>query len=195
MAFWYIWLWAANVVTIISMYMIYRHVSSVTKKSLRFSVKSVANQNIGKVATQGLLYICAFLMTTLPASIVRFMQMANQTPPMFLFLVVAIFIPMQGFWNFLIYMRPRYIQWRERHPEWSSTRILSEALQKTICCGSDKGLERDETENYQNLEIEKDVDMFEFSEGVDSRKLADAKNGENTIEIKEQALPRPESEV
>ena len=41
------------------------------------------------------------------------------TAPFGLYCFMAIFLPWQGFWNAIIYIRPRYIRNREKNPEMS----------------------------------------------------------------------------
>ena len=182
MAFWYVWVWVANLATMISMLLIYCHVRGRAQKSLKSSSSyvdrshksseyfgkraqkaksTVATRNASKVATQGLLYVCAFLLTTLPASVVRFMQMADASPPMWLFFVAALVVPLQGFWNCFIYMRPRCQAWKQKHPEWTTTMIVAEAFRKTLgCCATQRdGNETEETDDYNRLETEDAADM------------------------------------
>jgi len=184
MAFWYVWVWAANFASMVSMFVIYCHVRKTAKKTYRSSSfhgssdfmknakksaakrrrSTVATRNAQKVATQGLLYVCAFWLTLLPASVARWMQMAGANPPIQLFFVAALVVPLQGFWNCFIYMRPRVQAWRQQHPEWTMAKILSEACRRTLgCCGMHREIDSeldalDETEDYRRMETDYTVD-------------------------------------
>lgn len=45
------------------------------------------------------------------------MQLAKNTPPFGLVVAHAICSPLQGFFNFLVYMRPRWVTYRKNNPD------------------------------------------------------------------------------
>jgi len=57
---------------------------------------------------QAFLYVAAFIITYLWSGINYFFTVAGSTPPDALKLLIFLFTPLQGFWNFFIYIRPRY---------------------------------------------------------------------------------------
>jgi hypothetical protein len=71
-----------------------------------------------QVSSQAFYYLLAFFFSWTPATLTRFIQMIGLKTPYALLLLMAIFTPMQGFLNYLVYMRPRWINYRKRHPEW-----------------------------------------------------------------------------
>mmetsp|Transcript_23111 Transcript_23111/g.54574 ORF Transcript_23111/g.54574 Transcript_23111/m.54574 type:complete len:568 (+) Transcript_23111:271-1974(+) len=86
------------------------------------------------VAKQGLLYAATFIATWLFGTITRLMQLANKTPSQWIFLLFAMLTPSQGFFNFVVYIRPRFIQFvKERKKKKSENNTCK--LQDS--CGSD----------------------------------------------------------
>jgi hypothetical protein len=49
-------------------------------------------------------------------------------------ILVAFFLPFQGALNFIIYMRPRFIKYRKKHPSWSIFYIIYRTVRKSLCC-------------------------------------------------------------
>ena len=47
-----------------------------------------------------------------------------------LLVAMHLFYPLQGFWNFLIYVRPRYMKWRRREPYMSRWFCFQQALNR-----------------------------------------------------------------
>jgi len=70
-----------------------------------------------KVAFQGLLYVGAFFITYVPASIARLAESISATNETNFFLVIlfAITLPLQGFMNFVVYIYPRTKNKRNGH--------------------------------------------------------------------------------
>eukprot|EP00541_Cyclophora_tenuis_P017615 CAMPEP_0116566576 /NCGR_PEP_ID=MMETSP0397-20121206/14536_1 /TAXON_ID=216820 /ORGANISM="Cyclophora tenuis, Strain ECT3854" /LENGTH=144 /DNA_ID=CAMNT_0004093487 /DNA_START=186 /DNA_END=620 /DNA_ORIENTATION=- len=54
----------------------------------------------------------------------------DETSVFGLLICLQIFFPLQGFWNFLIYVRPRYLRWRRREPDMSRFWCLQQALNR-----------------------------------------------------------------
>lgn len=61
-----------------------------------------------KVAMQGYWFCGAFYLTWIFPTITRLVQVMNGSAPFNLVLVTAIFVPWQGFFNWLVYIMPRY---------------------------------------------------------------------------------------
>jgi len=80
-----------------------------------------------KIAVQGLLYVVAFYITWLFPTISRITELVagkNYFPIQFL---DTFLIPLQGFLNFLIYIRPRFLIYRKLHVNdgfWKSLKIV-----------------------------------------------------------------------
>jgi len=100
-----------------------------TRCSKRTSVAQIASEHTIK---QAILYVCALLVTYSP-SMVSFIydvvcrNRTCETPIDELNILIAIFHPLQGFFNFIIYIRPRYnlvkSQNREMH-FWSVLKVV-----------------------------------------------------------------------
>jgi len=68
------------------------------------------NERSKAVANQGLFYAGTFALVWVFGTIVRAMQLAGATPPWTIIFLFAVFTPSQGFFNFLVYVRPRIIK-------------------------------------------------------------------------------------
>lgn len=134
-------LWAAIISSGVAMLLTYLSVRQTEKASERWVRGATSGAGVKKdedrkhseqVSTQAMYYLLAFFFTWTPATLTRCMQMMNATVPYALLLLMAIFTPMQGFLNFLVYMRPRWIAHRKKHPEWG--RCMAFAMM--FRCGS-----------------------------------------------------------
>eukprot|EP00984_Skeletonema_dohrnii_P020654 scaffold10131_cov82-Skeletonema_dohrnii-CCMP3373.AAC.1 len=65
-----------------------------------------------QIAQQSYLYVGALYITWLPVIVLRGIQLASGVTYYWLLLWVALSIPMHGFWNLLVYLRPRWLQKR-----------------------------------------------------------------------------------
>mmetsp|Transcript_16851 Transcript_16851/g.21316 ORF Transcript_16851/g.21316 Transcript_16851/m.21316 type:complete len:611 (+) Transcript_16851:114-1946(+) len=85
------------------------------------------NRKSRTIAIQGILYVCAFYVTWLFPTIMRFTQFAGKTfyP---IQLLDSTLLPMQGFFNFFIYIRPQYVKHREMHREHGFWKSLKEVI-------------------------------------------------------------------
>jgi len=52
--------------------------------------------------------------------------------------LVSFFLPFQGALNFLVYMRPRYLKYKNQHPEKSFFSIIGRTLKRSLCCIKDE---------------------------------------------------------
>jgi hypothetical protein len=46
--------------------------------------------------------------------------------------VANFLFPAQGFFNFIVFIRPRYVNFQERHPDWSIRKTIFRSLKKTF---------------------------------------------------------------
>lgn len=108
------------------------------------------NQQRGKrsrqVATQAFFYMLAFFLSWTPATLTRFIQMVWGKTYYPIILMMAIFTPLQGFFNFLVYSRPRWMRFRKSHPEWNFCRACL-----FLFCHRDDLNRKSSTEHYGNL--------------------------------------------
>jgi len=72
--------------------------------------------SVKKAVNQSLLYVFAYVLTYLPTTIhLLFPKSSTSVAYIITYLAQATFLPLQGFWNFFIYIRPRYLAIRERN--------------------------------------------------------------------------------
>lgn len=100
------------------------------------SQKRVSQQKRLKkeAATQGFLYVTTFLLTFLPAFVIQIMEgmvatgeeNLQQVYP--LLVLNAMLLPLQGFFNVFVYVRPYYNRFRAQNPDDSMITILKLAL-------------------------------------------------------------------
>jgi len=85
---------------------------SITKiETLNEQRRQRRNERSKAVANQGLFYAGTFAMVWLFGTIVRGMQLAGAKPPWAIIFLFAVFTPSQGFFNFLVFIRPRLIKY------------------------------------------------------------------------------------
>lgn len=106
------------------------------KRTFSFSAKSAdaleqkrqrRNERSKAVANQGLFYASTFALVWVFGTIVRAMQLANKPAPWALVFLFAVFTPSQGFFNFLVYVRPRLIKYFEERKKLKARRRPSKA--------------------------------------------------------------------
>jgi len=96
--------------------------------------RTLAERLTQEVATQGLLYVTAYLLTIVPAmllSILDGLSVIDATDqgefyPLLVF--DSILLPLQGFFNVFIYVKPTYTRFRDKHPEMPARSVLNHAL-------------------------------------------------------------------
>mmetsp|Transcript_12333 Transcript_12333/g.27797 ORF Transcript_12333/g.27797 Transcript_12333/m.27797 type:complete len:440 (-) Transcript_12333:273-1592(-) len=107
-------------------------------------------KNTAKVATQAMLYIAAYVLTAFFSTTVRTMQAFRDQTPFWALLGMTLFYPAQGFLNFLIYIRPRYLRYRQKHPDWSTWYLVKRTLGRALRFGAQGSGKAsvDSTSNY-----------------------------------------------
>lgn len=70
-----------------------------------------------KVANQCLFYAAAFIINWLPVSVLRSFQASGWPVPYWLVILTAIFSPLQGFSNALVYLYPTYASERQKRAQ------------------------------------------------------------------------------
>jgi len=71
-----------------------------------------------RMIRQAIWYMLAFNLTWVWPTAVRATEIFKP-PPYGLYVMMAIFAPLQGFLNYISYIRPRYLRNKELHPEWT----------------------------------------------------------------------------
>jgi len=124
-AFFYVELWLIIViVTVIMMAVVVnvvqtankttRYSVQTTNKTKRYSFRGMDAKLSTTVKKQALYYVSAFYVTWLALTILRILQTADVQVPYAIFVLAVLLTPLQGFFNFLIYMKPRYLRYRRR---------------------------------------------------------------------------------
>lgn len=101
-------LWAAIVVVTVCMLLVYRFVLNQEKVADRYGSHCHERKFSKKVAVQGYWYCGAFYSTWILPTITRLVQVISGNTPFWLICLTAMFVPIQGLFNFFVYMRPRY---------------------------------------------------------------------------------------
>jgi len=89
---------------------------------------------IREVATQGMLYVAAWLLTIFPALLLSILDAAvdidesDQSRLFPLLVLNSLLLPLQGFSNVFIYVRPSYRRFRSKNPEKPAWFVLKQAL-------------------------------------------------------------------
>jgi len=116
-AFFYAPLWGLMLFVAGAMIAVYQKVYTQEKRTSKMLNRKSRKEAFAKsqrVANQALLYVSAFYLTWLFGTINRTYQTIHDSSTFTLVYLHAIFVPMQGFLNFLVYMYPRYRRFRGR---------------------------------------------------------------------------------
>ena len=109
----------------------------------RAGAEQKGRQLTQKVAKQAAWYVSSFYITWLIPTITRAMSAVGKQPPFALMFLVVLLIPLQGAFNFFIYMRPRYAKFRKDNPNRSTLGLLAETLLGTFRVHREEGDEDD----------------------------------------------------
>lgn len=136
MSFYFSWLWASAIVVTLSMGILCHAVYQQSKKMDRYRQEGESTNSwrrMRSVTVQSSLYILAFVVTALPVSVARIMQAKyNCTSTFFpLSLTTVTFFPLQGFWNALIYIRPRYLRYKEKRQKMLASSTYTSATERS----------------------------------------------------------------
>ena len=121
-----------------------------------------------KVGTQGICFVGAMYITYFFPFINRLAQRVGVTSfP--LLLLHTVFFPTQGFWNFLVYIRPRFIEYRSDHPGvtvWGTLRAILYDQYKA-------NIQRDAEYTTQTPELTSDVHKSDEPQQDNNEKVAE----------------------
>jgi hypothetical protein len=118
---------------------IHCHVQRIIHKNKERTLAGVAQQErrIQTVAMQAFLYVGSFYMTYIWTFILKVLDAQNvesKSEVFPLLILQSICMPMQGFFNLLIYTRPEYLRYRQHYPQASSLHILKRII--SSCLGN-----------------------------------------------------------
>jgi hypothetical protein len=103
-------------------------------------------KRVREVATQSFLYVFAFFVTYLPTVLLRILENfgyrpADEDKVYFLLVMSHICLPLIGFFNLLIYIRPRYLGTRSEFPHQRRVWAIRRALYGEVVQPSPSGME------------------------------------------------------
>jgi hypothetical protein len=137
-AFFFVPLWLTVLFVSACMITVVLTVRTVEEKAKRWRVQNSAQRDLKhskKIATQSYLYVGAFFVTWLWPTVARIVQLCNVPIPNWLVSLAGCFIPIQGFFNAVVYFRPRFKNCSRKHQDkskwWIMRRIISVSL---FCC-------------------------------------------------------------
>jgi len=117
-----IWLSFNIIVTLVCMVAIYHKINERVRVMRRYVfVRADAPPSRMEVAAkesarQGLLYMIAFLFTySWPGIELLFQSIDRSRSSRGLYILTAVFCPLQGFWNFITYIRPRFVKLQQEN--------------------------------------------------------------------------------
>jgi len=98
------------------------------EKGLRRSASKRKHLRSRKIAMQGVCFVGAFYLTWIFGTVNRIQQLVTGKNVYGLDLMHALLSPSQGFWNYLVYLRPRYLTYREDNPDASLWKTIKSIL-------------------------------------------------------------------
>jgi len=116
-------LWFVIITASIAMFLLYTSVRKTEQQAAKWSLatrleKTARLKHSQKVRRQAFFYLMAFYVAWLPGTLLRTIQTINTSADTSVLLFIfAITGPFQGTLNFLVYVRPKYLKYRRKHPE------------------------------------------------------------------------------
>uniref|UniRef100_A0A7S4SJ42 G-protein coupled receptors family 1 profile domain-containing protein n=1 Tax=Ditylum brightwellii TaxID=49249 RepID=A0A7S4SJ42_9STRA len=116
-------LWFVIITASIAMFLLYTSVRKTEQQAAKWSLatrleKTARLKHSQKVRRQAFFYLMAFYVAWLPGTMLRTIQTINTSADTSVLLFIfAITGPFQGTLNFLVYVRPKYLKYRRKHPE------------------------------------------------------------------------------
>ena len=120
-------------------------------KSFPIPNKSKNSSKTYLVASQSFLYVFAYFLCWIWTLITRALHMVGNreaTAICTFEIIKHIFLPMQGFFNFLVYVRPKYLNWRKNFPTRSRLWALKQA---TLALENSKKHKKRQEENDERI--------------------------------------------
>lgn len=101
---------------------------SVIQRNQRCQRPSVLERSVNEAAKQSLLYVLGHGMTYIWTLLYLAVPTENQTFQSFIYILTGIFLPLHGFWNFLAYIRPRFLALRRENEGLSFLQTLQQIV-------------------------------------------------------------------
>jgi hypothetical protein len=129
--FFHAWNWLVVLFVMTSLCMIYKSVSQQESRTDKYRMGRDSprrKKQSRAFATQAILYVAVFVLTWIfPMVLFAIQQHSGTTYTPLLFLIV-IFSPLQGFFDFFVYIRPSYEVYRKAHPDQTLRQVLQQVL-------------------------------------------------------------------
>mmetsp|Transcript_109406 Transcript_109406/g.223548 ORF Transcript_109406/g.223548 Transcript_109406/m.223548 type:complete len:394 (+) Transcript_109406:147-1328(+) len=134
--------------------------------------KRKARRMTRAVTAQAIKYNSVMWLTFGSGTIIRAMQMLGKESYFWLMLLFVAFVPMQGFFNCIVYAEPRLQQWRkDRKDARSRSRMVAERSERQNREHSDDSIpvERASGDDDSDSEDDDDFDVDEYLRSVDNQ--------------------------
>ena len=107
-----------NIVITICMILLYRTVLVQERNLDRFNISGDQNFSLSKrVATQGIYFSGAYFLMWMFGYVYMAINTFFDAQPDWLWILNTIFMPIQGLYNLIVYLIPRYLRFRQEHSE------------------------------------------------------------------------------
>ena len=153
-AFSYALIWSTVAYMIVTMGFIYHTVLQNERANEKYHHRGLARSRSKsrRIANQALFYVGAMILTYMFGTLTRVLQKTQGKTYFPMIFLMAIFLPLQGFFNCLTYLRPRYLSYRAAIikradiPPWHVAKVVT-----CSCCGStDISIDANEDDEFQD---------------------------------------------
>jgi len=131
----------------------------------RYNTTSASDRSLKEIVKQAFLYVTAFLITFIWPMSVAIQRHYEVTIPLWQNLLLSFFFPLQGFWNFLIFIRPMYNRINRQNPDRSCVWVLRTAIvrEAAVTYGRGRAGRRGDN-NYRmvNVDVSRPQRVFLF---------------------------------
>jgi len=115
-------LWSFMILSLVALGRVILHVRNQEQRTGRWRFageKKRKNRLTKEVTWNALWYLLAFFVTWIPVTTVGLMELNGIMPTPQALMATQATMPLQGLLNCLIYVRPKYIRWVRKHPQFS----------------------------------------------------------------------------
>lgn len=118
-AFYYGPLWFVIALVSCLMYWMYSSVRFTTRRMSAYTQGATSEMTSyhKRIAVQAFYYVGAFLISWFFPTIFQLVIVTTQTHPFPLLFLTALFVPIQGLLNLIVFIRPNYIRYRQDYPD------------------------------------------------------------------------------
>ncbi len=133
-AFYYAPLWFVIVFVSLLMYWVYAHVRNQEKRMEKYASNSLVEDSRKqmtqhkRVKNQASMYVGAFLITWFFPTLFQLVIVIAGKFPFPLLLLTATFVPIQGFLNLVVFLRPKFMRYKNANPGVNTVKAWFEML-------------------------------------------------------------------